>query len=90
MGGGHSSLCPQAGTPYAISVNPGWRLPLAGLLCNHPPYGGIRPIDMRTGPTVRDRPFGTTRKNGPWGIPSMLPASPALYRNLPFDRSCIQ
>jgi quinoprotein glucose dehydrogenase len=75
MGGGHGSLDPQAGTPYAISVNPGWRLPLTGLLCKQPPYGGIRAIDMRTGRTVWDRPFGTARKNGPWGIPSMLPVT---------------
>ena len=75
MGGGHGSLDPQAGTPYAISVNPGWRLPLTGLLCKQPPYGGMRAIDMRTGRTVWDRPFGTARKNGPWGIPSMLPVT---------------
>lgn len=71
--GGHGSRDPQAGTPYAISVNPGWRLPLTGLLCKRPPYGGIRAIDMRTGGTIWDRPFGTARRNGPWDIPSMLP-----------------
>jgi quinoprotein glucose dehydrogenase len=32
---------PQVGTPYAIDVNAGWRLPLTGLLCKEPPYGGI-------------------------------------------------
>lgn len=73
--GGHGSRDPQAGTPYAISVNPGWRLPLTGLLCKRPPYGGIRAIDMRTGDTIWDRPFGTARRNGPWGIPSMLPVT---------------
>ncbi|WP_281822966.1 membrane-bound PQQ-dependent dehydrogenase, glucose/quinate/shikimate family [Sphingobium sp. BS19] len=75
MGGGHGSLDPQAGAPYAISVNPGWRLPLTGLLCKQPPYGGIRAIDMRTGRTIWDRPFGTARQNGPRGIPSMLPVT---------------
>ena len=73
--GGHGSQDPQAGTPYAIAVNPGWRLPLTGLLCKRPPYGGIRAIDMRTGRTIWDRPFGTARRNGPWGIPSMLPVN---------------
>lgn len=73
MGGGHGALDPQAGAPYAIAVNAGWRLPLTGLLCKQPPYGGIRAIDMRTGKTIWDRPLGTARKNGPWGIPSMLP-----------------
>ena len=64
---------PQAGTPYAIDVNAGWRLPFTGLLCKRPPYGGIRAIDMATGRTIWDRPFGTARTNGPFGIPSMLP-----------------
>ncbi|MGK6354328.1 membrane-bound PQQ-dependent dehydrogenase, glucose/quinate/shikimate family [Sphingomonas sp. DT-207] len=73
--GGHGSEDPQAGTPYAIAVNPGWRLPLTGLLCKQPPYGGIRAIDLRTGRTIWDRPFGTARRNGPWGIPSGLPVT---------------
>jgi quinoprotein glucose dehydrogenase len=64
---------PQTGVPYAIDVNAGWRLPFTGLLCKEPPYGGIRAIDLRTGRTLWDRPFGTARKNGPFGIPSMLP-----------------
>lgn len=63
---------PQTGSPFAIDVNAGWRMP-TGLLCKQPPYGGIRAIDLATGETVWDRPFGTARKNGPWGIPSMLP-----------------
>jgi len=48
-------------------------MPFTGLLCKQPPYGGIRAIDMRTGETLWDRPLGTARKNGPFGIPSMLP-----------------
>jgi quinoprotein glucose dehydrogenase len=64
---------PQVGTPYAIHVNAGWRLPVTGLLCKEPPYGGIRAIDLRTGRTIWDRPFGTARTNGPFGIPSRLP-----------------
>lgn len=64
---------PMVGTPYAIHVNAGWRLPITGLLCKEPPYGGIRAIDLRTGRTLWDRPFGTARKNGPFGIPSGLP-----------------
>lgn len=64
---------PQAGVPYAIDVNAGWRMKSTGMLCKRPPYGGIRAIDIRTGRTVWDRPFGTARKNGPFGIPSMLP-----------------
>ncbi len=64
---------PQKGAPYAIDVNAGWRVPLTGLLCKEPPYGGIRAIDLATGQTLWDRPLGTARKNGPFGIPSYLP-----------------
>lgn len=66
---------PQAGTPYAINVNAGWRMPFTGLLCKQPPYGGIRAIELSTGKTLWDRPFGTARRNGPFGIPSGLPLS---------------
>ncbi len=64
---------PQAGVPYAIQVNAGWRMPFTGLLCKEPPYGGIRAIDIATGDTIWDQPFGTARKNGPFGLPSFLP-----------------
>lgn len=64
---------PQWGSPYAVDVNAGWRMPFTGMLCKQPPYGGIRAIDLRTGRTIWDRPFGTARRNGPFGIPSMLP-----------------
>lgn len=72
-GGAEGAGDPQAGSPYAINVNAGWRLPVTGLLCKEPPYGGIRAIDLVTGRTIWDRPFGTARRNGPFGIPSMLP-----------------
>jgi len=75
IGGAEGAGGPQAHTPYAIDVNAGWRLPLTGLLCKRPPYGGIRAIDLATGRTIWDRPFGTARTNGPFGIPSMLPFS---------------
>lgn len=64
---------PQWGVPYAIDVNAGWRVGFTKLLCKQPPYGGIRAIDLRTGRTVWDRPLGQARKDGPFGIPSMLP-----------------
>jgi quinoprotein glucose dehydrogenase len=72
-GGAEGAGDPQAGAPYAISVNAGWRLPFTGLLCKEPPYGGIRAIDLRSGRTIWDRPLGQATKNGPFGIPSMLP-----------------
>ncbi len=74
-GGAEGAGDPQAGTPYAISVNAGWRLPFTKLLCKEPPYGGIRAIELATGKTLWDRPFGTARTNGPFGIPSHLPLS---------------
>ncbi|MBN9020539.1 MAG: pyrroloquinoline quinone-dependent dehydrogenase, partial [Rhizobiales bacterium] len=64
---------PQVGAPYAIQVNAGWRVGATGLLCKEPPYGGIRAIELATGRTLWDRPLGTARNNGPFGIPSMLP-----------------
>jgi quinoprotein glucose dehydrogenase len=66
---------PMEGAPFAIDVNAGWRLPITGLLCKQPPYGGIRAIDLSSGQTIWDRPFGTARRNGPFGIPSMLPVT---------------
>src|SRR3546814_17724644 len=74
MGGGAEGAGdPQIGAPFAVDVNAGWRMPFTGLLCKEPPYGGIRAIDIPTGRTLWDRPFGTARQNGPFGIPSMLP-----------------
>lgn len=73
MGGHEGAGDPQVGTPFAIDVNAGWRMAGTGLLCKEPPYGGIRLIDLRSGRTIWDRPLGQARRNGPWGIPSMLP-----------------
>lgn len=75
IGGPEGAGDPQANTPYAVDVNAGWRLPFTGLLCKQPPYGGIRAINIATGKTIWDRPFGTARTNGPFGIPSKLPMS---------------
>ncbi len=66
---------PQSGVPYAVDVNAGWRISFTGLLCKQPPYGGITAIDLMTGQTIWDRPFGSARKNGPFGISSHLPVT---------------
>ena len=68
-----NNISPQADTPYGIRVNAGWRVPFTGLLCKEPPYGGIMAIDLATREVLWDQPFGTARRNGPFGIPSMLP-----------------
>lgn len=73
MGGAEGAGDPQAGAPYAVDVNAGWRMKFTKLLCKQPPYGGIRAIELATGKTLWDRPFGTARRNGPFGIASMLP-----------------
>ena len=73
--GSHSSAegaGAMTGTPFAILVNAGWAMP-TGVLCTQPPYGGIRAIDLASGKTIWDRPLGTARANGPFGIPSMMP-----------------
>jgi quinoprotein glucose dehydrogenase len=75
--GAHSSSSAEGagameGTPFAILVNAGWAMP-TGVLCTQPPYGGIRAIDLASGKTIWDRPLGTARSNGPFGIPSMMP-----------------
>src|SRR3984957_16450404 len=62
----------QAGTPYGILVNAGWQMP-TGVLCTRPPYGGIRAIDLATGKTLWDRPFGSARRNGPFGMRTFIP-----------------
>ena len=72
-GGAEGGGDPQAGTPYAVNVNAGWRLDFTKLLCKQPPYGGIRAIDLASGRTLWDRPFGSARGNGPFGIRSGLP-----------------
>ena len=64
---------PQEGVPYGIEVNAGWRVDFTKLLCKEPPYGGIRAIDLMSGRTLWDRPLGKALRNGPFGIPSMLP-----------------
>ncbi len=71
---GRTEYGPQAGAPYAIEVNPGWRQ-ATDLMCTQPPYGGIRAIDLATGKTLWDEPLGEARANGPFGIASELPIS---------------
>jgi len=75
LGHAEGASDPQEGTPIAVDVNAGWQMKFTGMLCKEPPYGGIRAIDVRTGRTVWDRPLGTARKNGPFGLPTGLPIS---------------
>ncbi|MDO8863424.1 membrane-bound PQQ-dependent dehydrogenase, glucose/quinate/shikimate family [Haliea sp. E1-2-M8] len=72
-GSSPDDLAPQAGSPFGVAINAGWRVRFTGLLCTQPPYGGIRAIDLATGKTLWDRPLGEARRNGPFGISSHLP-----------------
>ncbi|SPJ26118.1 pyrroloquinoline quinone-dependent dehydrogenase [Palleronia abyssalis] len=72
-GEGAGGNAPQEGAPWSIRINAGWRAPFTGMPCTQPPYGGIRAIDLETGETIWDRPLGTARRNGPFGVPSRLP-----------------
>jgi len=73
LGHAEGASDPQEGVPYAVDVNAGWQMKFTGMLCKEPPYGGIRAIDLRTGHTIWDRPLGTARKNGPFGLPTGMP-----------------
>jgi quinoprotein glucose dehydrogenase len=79
-GPGPGNNRPQAELPYGISANQGWVMP-TGVLCKQPPYGGIRAIELATGKTLWDHSFGTAERNGPWGIPSMLPFNIGVPNN---------
>jgi quinoprotein glucose dehydrogenase len=63
---------PQDGAPYGVHINAGWQMP-TGLPCKQPPFGHIRAMDLKSGKTLWDSPFGSARNNGPFGIPSKLP-----------------
>jgi len=71
---------PQAGLAYGQDVNTGWVSDL-GVICKQPPFGMIKAIDLATGKTLWDRPLGTAERNGPWGLPSLLPFEIGLPNN---------
>mgnify|MGYP000709098166 CR=1 FL=1 len=63
----------QRNAGEGLHVNAGWRLPLTGLSCKQPPYGGLRAVELRSGEVLWDRPFGSARGMGPFGLRSHLP-----------------
>ncbi|SAK81453.1 quinate/shikimate dehydrogenase [Caballeronia catudaia] len=68
-GGGSGA---QAETPYGVSVHP-FVMRYTNLLCSEPPYGMITAIDMHTREVLWQRPLGTARANGPFGLPTGMP-----------------
>ncbi|SNB73258.1 quinoprotein glucose dehydrogenase [Arboricoccus pini] len=57
---------PQYGTPYAIRVT-AW-LNALGIPCNQPPWGQMSAIDLVSRTVIWQRPIGTTRDMGPYGL----------------------
>lgn len=63
----------QIGTPYSHSTVR-FMSPL-GVPCNQPPYGVLAAIDLETRQLLWERPIGSAKDSGPWGIKTMLPVS---------------
>ena len=59
------------GTPYAWTATP-WLGPLS-VPCNEPPWGALAAIDLNTGKLLWNRPLGTARDSGPFGLASHMP-----------------
>ncbi|HEX7931939.1 MAG TPA: membrane-bound PQQ-dependent dehydrogenase, glucose/quinate/shikimate family [Paraburkholderia sp.] len=62
----------QAETPYGVFVSP-FVMSYTNLLCTEPPYGMTTAIDMHTRQVLWQRPLGTARANGPFGLSTGLP-----------------
>lgn len=62
---------PQRGTPYAVTNLP-FLSPLE-VPCMQPPYGKLVAIDLKTRKTIWEKPVGTTRNSGPFGLRFGLP-----------------
>ncbi|WP_282799871.1 pyrroloquinoline quinone-dependent dehydrogenase [Bombella apis] len=62
----------QAETPYGTLVGPFWN-EFTRVMCNAPPYGMLTAIDLKAHKVLWQRPFGSARANGPWGLPTGLP-----------------
>ncbi|GBQ04800.1 pyrroloquinoline quinone-dependent dehydrogenase [Saccharibacter floricola] len=71
-GGGAEGNGAQADTPYGIIVAPFWNQ-FTKMMCNQPPYGMITAINLKTHSVLWQRPLGTARANGPWGLPTGMP-----------------
>jgi membrane-bound PQQ-dependent dehydrogenase (glucose/quinate/shikimate family) len=61
----------MTGAPYGAQVSTFYS-PL-NVPCNEPPYGRLSAVDLRTGALLWQRPVGTTRDTGPFGIATHLP-----------------
>ena len=66
-----AGLSEMKGTGYAASYF-GFLSPLK-VPCMQPPWGKLYAIDLRTNKVIWERPVGTARDTGPFGIASRLP-----------------
>ncbi|QHI95628.1 PQQ-binding-like beta-propeller repeat protein [Aristophania vespae] len=71
-GGGAEGNGAQGDTPYGIVVSPFWN-DFTKVLCNQPPFGMITAIDLKEHKVLWQKPLGTARANGPFGLPTGLP-----------------
>jgi membrane-bound PQQ-dependent dehydrogenase (glucose/quinate/shikimate family) len=62
---------PQEGTPFALTTK-AFLSPLM-VPCTEPPFGKITVVNLDKRQTVWERPLGTTRDNGPFGLASHIP-----------------
>jgi quinoprotein glucose dehydrogenase len=76
-GGAEGAGDPQAGTPYAIDVNAGWRLPFTGLLCKEPPYGAFAPSNCEPGAPSGIVPSARPARTAPSAFPPCSPSRSA-------------
>ena len=68
---------PQNGTPYLAYTMP-W-LSWLYAPCQKPPYGEMAVVDLRTRQTVWQRPVGTAKDLGPYGLKSHLPLPMGVF-----------
>ncbi|RIV86813.1 membrane-bound PQQ-dependent dehydrogenase, glucose/quinate/shikimate family [Aurantiacibacter zhengii] len=68
--GDHDGIGPQIGTPYAIDRH-SFLSPLQ-IPCQEPPFGTLTAIDLESREIAWQRPMGTVRDTGPFGIPTGL------------------
>lgn len=64
-------VSPQEGTPYAVAT--GAFLSPLNIPCNEPPFGKIAVVDLDKRKIVWEKPFGTSRDAGPFGLTSNFP-----------------
>ena len=70
-GGGGWVNFQMAGTPYIFAETP-FMSPLQ-VPCQAPPYGTMSVLDLKTRKLLWNKPLGSAKNSGPFGIPSKLP-----------------